>query len=65
MDLDAVEAGRECVRRATLEVVDDVRNFRKFECAGLRDVDELAADKSLALGADRAGRDRLAAAGLQ
>src|ERR1700722_11019875 len=61
MDFDAVEAGRQCIRSTTLEVVDDIRDFRKLERARLGDVGECSAYKSLAVGADRGRRHRLSA----
>src|SRR6185437_12784470 len=65
MDLDAVETRSERIRSTSLEVVDDVWNFGKLERPRFGNVGESAVHEGLALGADRAWCDRLAAAGLQ
>ena len=65
VDFDAVETGRQRIRGAALEILDDPGDFRKRQLARLGDVGEGAVDKGLALGADRRGRDRGAAVRLQ
>jgi hypothetical protein len=39
VDFDAVEPGRQRIRRSTLEVFDDPRDFRKLQRARLGDVE--------------------------
>ncbi|MEY9576095.1 hypothetical protein ABIE88_003671 [Bradyrhizobium diazoefficiens] len=65
MNLDAVEAGLQRILRGALEVVDDPRNFGELERARLGDVGKGAVDEGLALGADRARRNRRCAIRLQ
>src|ERR1700738_2286888 len=65
MDFDAVETRLKRVRGAALETLDDPGNSPQRQRAGLGDIGEGSADKSLALGADRRRRDRRAVIGLQ
>ena len=55
---DAVETRRHRIGRALPEAFDDAGNFLQRQRARLGHVGECSADKRLALGADRRGRDR-------
>src|SRR5258705_5251110 len=65
MNFDAVESRGQRVLGAALEILDDPGNLRQLQRARLGDIGEGAVDKSLALGADRGWRHRLAAVRLQ
>src|SRR5260370_38632325 len=65
MGLDASEICLKCSDSAAPKIFDDPRDFIKRQRARLGDIGEGAADKGLALGADRRRRDRRAAIRLQ
>src|SRR5258708_9721258 len=65
MNLDAVEAGRDRIRCALPETVDDARYLGQFKRARLGNIRKGAVDEGLGLGMDRRRRNRCAAIRLQ